>query len=152
MKIRRSTQFKAAFLTTVFLLNTLVGFACAVGVNMGFNSDHHQEDNGTFDSHHAHKHMEPHRHDKATSDHHSSKGSKDDCCKDEVARITNAEKVAQRNFDYSLLTISVFNLPVTTYPIGGLKRFPVNTPNAYFVRHCRAPVPDVRIAIQSFQI
>ncbi|MET3115756.1 hypothetical protein AAKU52_003513 [Pedobacter sp. CG_S7] len=146
MKIRSSVQFKAAFLTMVFLMNTMVGFACIVGMNMGFNGDHHKEHMTILASEHTHMNV------KAESDHHSAKGSKDNCCKDEVAKLTIAEKMAQRSFDYSLLTLSFFDLPVTTYHIGRLNTFPVNTPNAYFVRYCRPPVPDVRIAIQSFQI
>ena len=44
MKINISIQLKAAFLLVVFGLNTLVGFACAVGVDMSFNSSHHDEE------------------------------------------------------------------------------------------------------------
>lgn len=45
MKKSKSIQLKAAFLLTVFALNTVVGFACSVGVDMGFNSGHHEEKN-----------------------------------------------------------------------------------------------------------
>ena len=39
-------QLKAALLLLVFGLNTIIGFACAVGVDMGFNTSHHHN-NGT---------------------------------------------------------------------------------------------------------
>jgi len=43
MNQKRSIQFKAAFLLIAFSLNTVIGFACAVGLDMGFNSHHHKE-------------------------------------------------------------------------------------------------------------
>ena len=43
MKIRLSIKFKAIFLTIIFLLNTVVGFACTVGIDMGFNRGHHDD-------------------------------------------------------------------------------------------------------------
>ena len=44
MKGNISIQLKAAFLITVFSINTVIGFVCAMGVNMGFNSKHHHGD------------------------------------------------------------------------------------------------------------
>jgi len=131
MKNRTSIQFKAAFLTFIFLLNIMVGFACAMGADQG-----------------------NHAHDKAADGHHhsSSKESKDNCCQDEVAKLTKSDKTDLRFFDYSLLSLSCFVLPVTAYPISGLRAFPISTSNGYFVRHCRSPIQDIRIAIQSFQI
>jgi hypothetical protein len=43
MKRSQSIKFKAIFLLVVFTLNTAVIFACAVGLEMGFNSSHHPE-------------------------------------------------------------------------------------------------------------
>lgn len=157
MKIRSSIQLKAAFLTLVFLMNTIVGFACAVGTDMDFNREHHQEQKTVPSSQHAHRNNKPHdhakhEHGKSTADPHASKSQKDNCCKDEVAKLTKADKVYQPGFDYSLLSLSFFILPATIYRAGNAARFRVNTLNAYFLRHCRPPIPDVRIAIQSFQI
>lgn len=146
MKIRSTVKFKAVFLTIVFLLNTIVGFACAIGMDMVFNSGHHKVQKVILASEHIHEH------DKTETDHHSSKGSKDNCCKDEFAKIIKAEKMAQRSFDYNLLSMSFFDLPARAYFIGGLTTSPVNTLNAHFLRHCRSPISDLRIAIQSFQI
>ena len=157
MKTCSSIQYKAAFLTIVFLLNTIVGFACAVGTEMDFNREHHKEQKTVHSSEHTHKNNKPHDHaqhdhDKSVADHHEPKSSKDNCCKEEVAKLTKADKLYQPGFDYSLLSLSFFILPSTVYRIGNLGIYPVNIPNAYFVRHCRPPIPDVRIAIQSFQI
>ncbi len=97
MKIRRSIQFKAAFLLVVFSLNTLIGFACAVGIDMGFNTSHHHEEEATEAVVHVHKdgkkhihHDEAKHHDEA-EDHHK-KGGKDNCCNDKVMKFTEIDK------------------------------------------------------------
>ena len=43
MKRNKTIKFRAAFLLLVFGLNTVVGFACALGLDMGFNNSHQQE-------------------------------------------------------------------------------------------------------------
>lgn len=157
MKISLSIQFKAAFLTFVFLLNTIVGFACAVGMNMGFNAKHHEDQKVVSSEKHTHKNGKnhdhaKHSHDQNPGDHHASKSQKDNCCKEQVTKLTKADKLTQPGFNYSLLSSAFFLLPSTVYRIGETVTFPVNVPNTYFVRHYRPPIPDVRIAIQSFQI
>jgi len=89
MKKRRSIQLKAAFLMIVFSLNTLIGFACAVGINMGFNTSHHHEDEATEAVVHIHKdgkkhvhHEDAKHHDGSDKDH--AKNGKDNCCNDKV--------------------------------------------------------------------
>jgi len=158
MKTCSTIQFKAAFLTLVFLLNTIVGFACAVGTDMGFNKEH----SGELKT--AHSHTSPHTsstphdhtkhsHDKNSADHHAQKESKDNCCKEQVAKLTKADKLHQSGFDYSLLALPSFILPAAVSHFGSPSDVtPVNVPNVYFGRHCRPPISDVRIAIQSFQI
>lgn len=45
MKIKSTIQIKAGFLLVIFSLNTIIGFACSMGLNMGFNSSgHHKEE------------------------------------------------------------------------------------------------------------
>lgn len=157
MKTCSCIQFKAFFLTLVFFLNTIVGIACAVGTDIGYNREHNKEQKTVHSKEHtpqnnkSHDHAK-HRHDKSATDRHASKNSKDNCCKEEVAKLTKADKLYQPGFDYSLLSLSFFILPYTVYRIGNTSIFSVNFPNAYFVRNCRPPIPDVRIAIQSFQI
>ena len=41
MKKNSSIQLKAAFLLIVFALNTVLGFACSMGLDMGYNKSHH---------------------------------------------------------------------------------------------------------------
>jgi len=157
MKTRSSIQLKAAFLTFVFLLNTIVGFACAVGTDMDFNSAHHKEQKTVHLGEHTHKDNKPHdhakhNHDEGAAAHHASKSPKDNCCKEEVTKLTKTDKLNQPGFDYSLLFLSFFILPSTAFRVGLLGTFPVNVPKVGFVRQCHPPITDVRIAIQSFQI
>lgn len=44
MKRNISIQLKAVFLLIVFCMNTITGFACGVGFDMGFNKKHHHDD------------------------------------------------------------------------------------------------------------
>ncbi|MGV3706479.1 MAG: hypothetical protein ACO1NU_13985 [Arcticibacter sp.] len=138
-------------------MNTIVGFACAVGTDMDFNREQYKEQKTVPSGGHTHKNNQPHdhakhEHDKSAINHHASKSSKDNCCKEEVAKLTKADKLIQPGFDYSLLSLSFFILAPTVYRTGNLGTFPVNVPKARFVWHYHPPIPDVRIAIQSFQI
>ncbi|HEY5631199.1 MAG TPA: hypothetical protein VIR31_03660, partial [Nitrososphaeraceae archaeon] len=46
-------KIRALALLTVFSLNTVAGFACSVGVDMGYNAHHHE---------HGKKHLHKHEH------------------------------------------------------------------------------------------
>jgi hypothetical protein len=87
MKRNRSIKLKAIFLLVVFTLNTAVTFACAVGLNMGFNRSHHQEELAVKPHGHAghdesamlraeNKHK-PHGHAPGTKAHRHSHENKD---------------------------------------------------------------------------
>lgn len=152
MKFFSSIQIKAATLIIVFLLNTVVGFACALGMNMEFSYDHHQVYSSTLDNEHSHEQTESHEHNKTPSDHHSSNKSKDNCCNDEVSIITKADKIVQQSFDSKLLILPVFTLTNMTYLLGSVNSFPINTKTTDADWRYRPPISDIRIAIQSFQI
>ena len=64
MKRNISIQLKAAFLLLVFAFNTVVGFACAVGINMGFNAPHHHDEEEAIETtvHHHHAGGKAHQH------------------------------------------------------------------------------------------
>jgi hypothetical protein len=131
MKIHCSTKLKAAFLILVFFLNIVVGFACAIGADMGFNGAHHKDNS----AHHTHKKKEKHN-----------------CCKDEVSKLTKADKETRSTSVFSFQLSFYTFLQTPAYFQHSLSALLVNIPNIYFARHIRAPAPDVRIAIQSFQI
>ena len=128
-----SIKLKALFLLIVFALNTIVGFACATGVDMGFNHKHHHEE--TVGSHH-----------------HDEKDDADKdggCCNGPVIKLQQLDKNinqnAKSNIDsplilvlHTLLCNDIFN----TKTLISKCIVPLYYP----------PPPDIRIAIQSFQI
>lgn len=152
MKKNISIQLKAALLLVVFGLNTVVGFACAVGVDMGFNTSHHHDEEAT--EIHVHANGEKHEHhNKSANHHHEEKNDeeKGGCCNDKVVKIYQTDKaVPQSNtiispVFFTTFIASYYNIDIS-YPsqISGITK--------YFVRSYHPPIPDIRIAIQSFQI
>jgi hypothetical protein len=140
-----SIQLKAAFLVLVFGLNTVVGFACAIGIDMGFNADHHHTE---ATANHVHAHGTHHHHHKNG---HGHSHAKDNCCKGKVAKISQADKAVPQT---AKLISPVFFVAfaATYYNIGISPYTQIDTSIKYFVRSYHPPIPDIRIAIQSFQI
>lgn len=149
-----SIKVKAAFLLTVFALNTVVGFACAIGVDMGFNSHHHRDDDeATKVSVHVHADGKKHEHHEANKHHYNEKNNskKDDCCNDKVTKFEQLDK----SIPYSLNIVHpIFFTSFLSafYNVDFLHRSDIIIDNKYFVRSYHPPIPDIRIAIQSFQI
>ena len=141
----------------VFSLNTVIGFACAVGIDMGFNTAHHQEE-ATKAVVHIHKDGKKHvhheaakHHDEADNDHHK-KDSKDNCCHDKVIKFNEVDKSATHSFNTGVNQIFFTTFPASFYSLNPFYISYINTGNKYFVRSHHPPIPDIRIAIQSFQI
>ena len=142
-----SIQLKAAFLVLVFGFNTVTGFACAIGIDMGFNKTHHHEEEATK----PHVHADGKNHHHGAAHKHSHKDGKDDCCNDKVVKISQADKAVPQAVKllspvFFTAFVAVYNNISITYPSQ------VNTFTKYFVRGHHPPIPDIRIAIQSFQI
>lgn len=169
-----SIKLKALFLLVVFATNTAVGFACVIGVDMGFNSPHHNETEEPAEVHihgdgkkhvhekeasevttHVHEDGMKHQHDSEPAKQITIAGSnlltKDDggCCTNEVQEFQNLDKNVTVNTG---INIPVFVAILSTYLdvdfSTALKDFPVN----YKARFYYPPPPDIRIAIQRFQI
>lgn len=153
MIINRSIQLKAFFLLIVFSLNTVVGFACSLGMDMGFNSPHHGTGAGGKGSVHIHKDGKVHLHKPAPNKgHHSAEktaSKKDDCCKGKVVKLQTADK----NLRYSKATVNVpvFLIP-KVYTKEILLKFSQPDLQQYIACHFHPPPRDIRIDIQSFQI
>ena len=150
MKRNISIQLKAALLLVVFGLNTVVGFACAMGVDIEFNSTHHHDEEAT--EVHVHANGEKHEHhDKTANRHREDENEKGGCCNDSVIKLSQTEKsVPQSNTIISPVFFTAF---ITThYNIDISYPSQVTTSTRYFVRGHHPPIPDIRIAIQSFQI
>lgn len=151
-----SIQIKAAFLIIVFSLNTMVGFACAIGIDMGFNKTHHEEET-TEAVVHIHKdgkkhvhHNEAGKHHDETSNHHKAKDGKDNCCNDKVIKITQLDKSIPQSL--SAINPIFFTTFISSFYNIDVLFTSQNISIKYFVRSHHPPIPDIRIAIQSFQI
>lgn len=153
MKRNIFIQLKALLLLLVFASNTVAGFACAIGIDMGFNTQHHGEE-ATEVSMHIHADGKKHQHHKEAGKHqHTEKNTskKDDCCNDKVLKLSQTDKAVP----YSNIIINpVFftALIASYYRIDVFYPSQFSTSNKYYVRGHHPPIPDIRIAIQSFQI
>lgn len=153
MKRSSLIQIKAVFLLIVFSLNIGVGFACSLGVDMDFNRSHHENETTTSAHKDSHKHAKPHHeHNEVADVGHSSEDGKDNCCKDEVAKLSKADKLTPKSFDFAIHPEFVAALISTFYQFNVLPS-DLHTPdNKFFARSHHPPRPDIRVAIQSFQI
>ena len=143
MKSNISIQLKAVFLLIVFSMNMIIGFACAVGIDMCFNNSHHAEIEIT-------SHEGSHHHNKADK-HSKSKGGKENCCNDEVIKFSRVDKSLCNVFTCPN-TIFFTTLIYSFYNVDVLHTFKSSANFKYFVRSHHPPIPDIRISIQSFQI
>ena len=147
MKRNRSIRLKAAFLLLVFALNTVVGFACALGLDMGFNSQHEHHEATEI-----HISGAKHEHDEA-AEHHEEKNCCDKhqggCCNDKVTKIALLDKTVPQSFHISTLLYS----PVPqNYLTDILCTMAGITYSRSFLRSYHPPIPDICIAIRSFRI
>lgn len=166
LKRNTSIQFKAAFLLIVFALNTVVGFACSVGMDMGFNSKHHHEEEEATEAvvhvykdgkkHVHHEEKESHRHDKThnhdeVSNHHGPGSDNGNCCSGKVKEFQQVDKSVPNTVTivhpvfFAAFLASYYNVNINPHTdvVKNIKPF---------VRSYHPPIPDIRIAIQSLQI
>ncbi|MEO6136122.1 MAG: hypothetical protein ABIP35_13280 [Ginsengibacter sp.] len=194
----KSIQLKAGFLLVVFSLNTIIGFACAVGLDMSFNSshhveevtkaivhvhvdgkkhvhkneanehngekakDHHKKEEVTIATVHIHADGKKHvhnneakeaaneHHDEKVKDHHET-NDKDNCCNDDVTKIIQQDKAIATSIT---ITTPIFFTAFIAgfYNADALLSTGADSHIKYFVWSHHPPIPDIRIAIQSFQI
>ena len=153
MKRNIAIQLKTAFLLLVFGLNTMVGFACAIGVDMGFNTSHHHNET-TEVSIHVHSDGKKHAHHDQTPKHHhdnQTTSKKGDCCNDKVVKISQEDKAISQLFN--IVSPVFFSALIATYNnLDVFNSSQVTASARYFVRNYHPPISDIRIAIQSFQI
>lgn len=172
MKSVKSIKNKAIFLLIVFSLNTIVAFACSLGMDMGYNSHFHGKDSKK-DPIHTHgggnKHVHPqedathgqsaaHGHNKSHAHSHGDvkhtqehKDDKDNCCKEKAKEFQEIDKVVPGlpgiNYLDFFATFDFVYRTITLLPYANVVR-----DVKPFVRNNHPPIPDIRIAIQSFQI
>lgn len=167
MDATTTIKLKALFLLVSFSLNSVVGFACSLGLDMGFNSHHHHHDGEAshphkhgpiqgHDNHHHKKDGPKHQHGAGEKQHHGNTVvfnaiSDDNCCKDFVVGFQNVDKQvvgkiypAKQKIEYTPFIFSV--LILTSHQVDPN---PVRTAPK-ILDH--SPPPDIRVFIQSFQI
>lgn len=157
MKRSRSIPLKAVFLLVVFLLNTVIGFACTVGLEE--DHDRHLHDAQVTHLHkhdhvgsdHHHSKSEHHHHDLA-ADQHSAKKDKENCCKDEVIKLLKEDKLVAAKSAVNLQPMVFVTVPASFYQFDALASSTAAPNIRYFVRSYHPPIRDIRISIQSFQI
>lgn len=148
MRTNKVIQLKAIFLLVVFSLNTLVGFACAVGLNMGFNTKHHHQENAVAVAHHHHEGAAHHHH--ATKTKHSTED--DNCCNDGVIKFSQTDKlIAQAVNAGGEMPLMLVQLHFI-YQLSYTSSFTTAHGQTQVVRPYVLSSRGIRVSIQSFQI
>jgi len=151
MKNFSSIQLKTALLLLVFSLNTLIGFACSIGIDMSFNTAHHHDAELTDNDSHHHDDNAGHHHDEADTDHHS-KDANDNCCKDKVVKLAQLDKSIPQSQNNTIQPVFFTAFAASFFDIDISFASKAIPSVKYFVRSHHPPIQDIRIAIQSFQI
>lgn len=146
MKQQVKHRLLAIFFLMVFSLNTLAGFACSVGMNMGYNATHHK---------HKTLHCQKYSHHNESNELLQSVKTSpdDDCCAHDVVRFTLLDKAEP---DSALsLQLPVFLLAFTTTFFTTLSKGNEVVAKTQLQGNQRSWPPNhtnIRVAIQSFQI
>ena len=130
-----------------------IGFACAVGIDMGFNTKHHNEEetanpahlHSDGNKHHHHHEAKKHNHDEKRSN------GKDDCCNDRVLKLLKTDKALPQFA--KIISPTLFAVFIPVYYITNICFLSqVKSSNKYYVRGYHPPIPDILISIQKFQV
>jgi hypothetical protein len=127
MKLSRTIQLKAVFLLAVFTLNTMVGFACAVGLDMGFNSKHHHHKDDTITHHHQ---------------------NNENCCNDEAIQFSQLDKLLAQAVNIGIETPVILVQDFLYHPELSYFTEEEQLSKKPYVSTSRG----IRVSIQSFQI
>ena len=145
-------QLKAVLLLLVFSLNTVVGFACAMGVDMGFNTSHHHAEEAITTPVHVHANgTKHHHHNKSNPRHDNSKedAEKGGCCNDKVIKFQDLDKNIAQN---AIITAPEFVAILSNFFGIDIFKPSLVSSQKYIVRFFHPPPPDIRVLIRSFQI
>ena len=144
---------KAFTLLIVFAMNMLLGFACSIGVNMGYNQNHHHFDVAS-DKYSGPTPGDCHNvvsRDANSGDTPDSSNDKD-CCSHGVVKFFQLDKnTSTPNPDLLVPAQLIGNH--RTYQMELLQYLQNSEPKTHhFVRSNHPPIHDIRTAIQSFLI
>lgn len=161
-------RFKALFLLVIFLLNTLVGLACALQMEyksqeIGAKGHAHDHPLNAHDSaspantahnHGSHKHGDSHHETahKKLELNHSQAGSDEDssCCQDDVSKFYSLDKTTPK-CENVIVKAPISEIALSLY-ISFHAQLVARGHTKYIETRQRPPTNDIRIAIQSFQI
>lgn len=150
MKKNLAIQIKAAILLMAFSTNTIIGFACSVGVNMSFNGTHHSGEETTGTTIHIHKGRGKHlHHQENTKPYNNSK--KDDCCNDDVIGFQVLDKDIAVNPNTTLTTPVFTAIQMGSLDIAVL-HFTQLLPHKHILPFFHPPPSDIGLLIQVFRI
>lgn len=141
---------KAIFLLVIFLLNTVVGFGCALGMEENHDNDTHSHTKAAVHEHkdHQHNHAEDHE---ITSIPGLNPSKEDTCCKKLVNELTIQNKLIPESAKV-LVSLPVVGLANYAYTLLVPVISIAPDQSGYVDHRCRPPNEDIRISIQSFQI
>ncbi|MEP7319603.1 MAG: hypothetical protein ABI921_12705, partial [Panacibacter sp.] len=125
-----------------------------IGIDMGFNTHHHHDEEATETTVHLHANGKKHDpHDETAKHHHDSKedSEKDGCCNDGVIKFQSLDKSLSGNANTSI-TLPVFIAIVQSYHNTDIFKHKLVSAQKYLLPFSHPPPPDIRILIQSFQI
>ena len=145
MNSNNPARLKAAFLLIIFYLNMIIAVGCSLGLCICCKPGYQGRTAALADKGFCHLH-----HDKSAEPL-KSKGCADNCCNESVIKFLKADKsfrecLSAPNGVPFTIFISYFDNPDI------LDTSELSSSTRYFVRGHHPPIPDIRIAIQSFQI
>ena len=153
----KSIQLKAAFLLIVFSMNTFIGLACAVGFDMVFNANHHEKEVADISihvhadgKHHEHSNEIKNHQEEADNQLHKTNKNEHNCCHDKVTQIAQQHKAIAPSV--SKLSPVIFTIYIGSFYDINLLSTLRDSHIRYYIRNHHPPIPDIRVAIQSFQI
>jgi hypothetical protein len=152
MTSQLKNRIRGFILLMVFSMNTLAGFGCSIGMNMGYNEAHHQHGaeptKKSAEQHHDHHNKAPEESESDKGDHGNSK----DCCGD-ITKLNLADKSVVSS---ASLQVPVFLIAFASYFLLPEQNAPslLDYTTSYSLRRSWSlhDHTDLRIVIQSFQI
>ena len=158
MKSRTAIKIKALSLLIVFSLNMIMGFACSLGIDMGYNSKHHHKTASTIEQNAGKTEGACHTggNDERTSKQHdkrSNSSNEQDCCSHGVLKFLKLDKNVSPGTTSDIIAPVILVAIHFAYQIDLSEYLKNNANNTYyFTRTHHPPIPDIRIAIHSFLI
>jgi len=146
-------------LLVAFSLNTLLGFACSLGIDMGYNSKHHHSQSSISSQATDKKKgcctegQNSTRNMKTDHEERSESPNDQDCCSNGVVNFLKLDKNISSSVTVEPPVSVILFVVQFTYQIQLLEYIKSNLYSTHrFTRRHHPPIPDIRISIQSFLI